>query len=78
MANVLSHKGNENHNNSEILPYKDKLICQHMLESIWSKRNTPCQHMLESMWSKRNTPSLLEGVPLKEGKEQLTETSCPS
>ena len=61
MSNVLSHKGNENHNNSEMLPYKDKL---------------KGQHMLVRMWSKGNTPPLLLGMPLKEGKGHLTETSC--
>ena len=63
MSNVLSHKGNANHNNSEILLYKDKL---------------KGQPMLVRMWSKGNTLPLLVGVPLKEGKEQPAETSCPS
>jgi hypothetical protein len=53
MFRVLSHQGNANSNNPEILLYTH----QNGLD-----QNLKGQHMLGRSWSKRNTPLLLVGV----------------
>ena len=53
--NILSHQGNVNQNNPEILPHTSqngedqKFMCQKMVARMWRKRNTP-PLLVQPLW----------------------------